>query len=280
MMHQTDPTPTEEQDDTAPSWRVWADWFRPKAAPFVIGIVAALLAVALVIATRTAPEPQLTNEQIDTLVAEALASATPPPPASAIAYQIILPSLAIIQTEGVDDGDFGIGTGVIINEDGSILTSLHVVAGAEQIKVSFADGTSTEAIIAAEQPENDIAVLQLAQLPSQFLPATLAGIPPVGEEVFAVGNPLGLVGSMSSGVVSGLDRSFQPQESEFELTGMIQFDAAVNPGNSGGPLLNRAGQVVGIVTGLVNPSGNDVFIGIGFAVPIGTAAGGAGGPQQ
>jgi S1-C subfamily serine protease len=101
----------------------------------------------------------------------------------------------------------------------------------------------------------------------------------VGDEVFAVGHPLGLVGSLSAGVVSGLNRSF-PLANGRTLGGMIQFDAAVNPGNSGGPLLNRNGQVIGIVTGLANPGGDDEFIGIGFAVPIATAGGAAGAPAR
>jgi S1-C subfamily serine protease len=98
----------------------------------------------------------------------------------------------------------------------------------------------------------------------------------IGDEVFAVGHPLGLYGSLSAGVISGFDRSFQPQHSTHRLQGLIQIDAAVNPGNSGGPLLNRDGQVIGIVAGLVNPTEQEVFIGLGFAVPItlaGTAAG-------
>jgi S1-C subfamily serine protease len=111
------------------------------------------------------------------------------------------------------------------------------------------------------------------------VPAVLGGGAQIGDEAFAVGHPLGLVGSLSAGVVSGLNRTF-PLQNGRTLTGMIQFDAAVNPGNSGGPLLNRNGQVIGIVTGLANPSGEDNFIGIGFAVPIGTAGGAAGAPGR
>ncbi len=97
----------------------------------------------------------------------------------------------------------------------------------------------------------------------------------VGDEAFVVGNPLGLFGSMSAGVISGFDRSFQSESTDQRLQGLIQIDAAVNPGNSGGPLLNRAGQVIGIVAALANPTEQDVFIGIGFAVPINVAAGAA-----
>jgi S1-C subfamily serine protease len=97
--------------------------------------------------------------------------------------------------------------------------------------------------------------------------------------VFPVGNPLGLRATLTAGVVSALDRSVETRDGR-SLQGLIQFDAAVNPGNSGGPLLDRDGHVVGVVTGLANPSQQAYFVGIGFAVPIATAGGVAGGPQQ
>jgi S1-C subfamily serine protease len=133
----------------------------------------------------------------------------------------------------------------------------------------------------AEQPENDIAVLQPGQLPKLLVPAML-GNPNalrVGDEAYVVGNPLGLYGSLSAGVISGLKRSFTPSGRGQRLENLIQFDAAVNPGSSGGPLLNRYGQVVGIVTALANPSGQDAFSGIGFAVPIDVAGGAVGMPS-
>ena len=242
-----------------------------KFAPFVAGAAGALLILALY------------------TVAEAMASATAPPAISAQVYQIILPSLVIIQTKADTgaDGDeeksgFGVGSGVIVNNEAAILTALHNVADATEIRVTFADGTQSFATIATEQPENDIAVLAPDVPPEIFVPATLgsAGRMRIGDEVFAVGNPLGLSGSMSAGVISGFDRNFAPTGSERALEGLIQFDDAVNPGNSGGPLVNRYGHVVGIVTGLINPTKQQVFIGIGFAVPIGVAASGAGGPAQ
>jgi S1-C subfamily serine protease len=101
----------------------------------------------------------------------------------------------------------------------------------------------------------------------------------VGDAVYPVGNPLGLSGSLTAGVVSALDRSIRSENGR-TLKQLIQFDAAVNPGNSGGPLLNRDGQVIGIVTALANPSQQPYFVGIGFAVPIATAGGAAGGPSK
>lgn len=185
-----------------------------------------------------------------------------------------------IPHETEDEPGGGIGSGVVINREGDILTSLHVVADAAAIDLFFADGSQSSAQVVAAQPENDIAVLRAHQPPPELLPATL-GNPNalrVGDEAFVVGNPLGLYSSMSAGVISGLDRSFKPQDSEQRLTGLIQIDAAVNPGNSGGPLLNREGQVVGIIAALANPTEQDVFIGIGFAVPITIAGAAAGMP--
>jgi len=214
-----------------------------------------------------------------------MASATAPPAYSALVYQVIQPSLVLIQAQAPDangqlQGD--IGSGVVVDDNGDILTSLHVVANASKIQLTFADGTRSNAQVTVKQPENDIAVLRADQPPAQIVPATL-GNPNamhVGDEAYVVGNPFGLYGSMSAGVISGFGRSFQPANSTLKLQNLIQIDAAVNPGNSGGPLLNRAGEVIGIVEGLLNPSDQNVFIGIGFAVPITTAGGAAGLPPD
>jgi S1-C subfamily serine protease len=253
-----------------------------RAAPFTSGVLAALLALLIynLILPQTAV---LTTRDVNDTVANALASATPPPAFSSLVYQVIQPSLVLIQTkspgeEGEDEN--GLGSGIIIDDAGDILTSLHVVAGATEIEVIFADGTHTSAQTIVEQPENDIAVLQPDELPGVLIPATL-GNPyamNVGDDAYVVGNPFGLYGSMSTGVISGFDRQFQPEGSEQRLEGLIQIDAAVNPGNSGGPLLNRYGQVVGIVTGILNPTEESFFVGIGFAVPIDVAGGAAGLP--
>src|SRR5207247_7930347 len=129
-------------------------------------------------------------------------------------------------------------------------------------------------------PEHDIAVLRADSPPAKLVPATLGNpnAERVGDEAFVVGNPFGLYSSMSAGVISGFGRSFQPVGSNYKLQDLIQIDAAVNPGNSGGPLLNRYGEVIGIVTGIANPTEQEVFIGIGFAVPINVAGGAAGLP--
>ena len=252
------------------------------ALPFAAGVLCALVALLLYNLLVPAPEP-LTQQQVTDTVAQMMASATPPPAFSERVYQAIQPSLVLIQTDAqAADGaaSHGLGSGVVVNDQGDILTSLHVVENATSIQLTFADGAESQAQIVVEQPENDIAVLRANRPPEQLVPATL-GNPKamqIGDEAFVVGHPLGLYGSMTAGVISGFDRSFQPTNSDQRLQGLIQIDAAVNPGNSGGPLLNRDGQVIGIVAGLVNPTEQEVFIGLGFAVPINVAAAGSGFP--
>lgn len=242
--------------------------------PFAAGMLATLL--ALILHSFLFPKAQLTKTEVDEAIASAMASATPRPAYSAEVYKIIQPSLILIQAE-MQDGEKSLGSGVIVDGAGSILTSLHVVDGATKIMITFADGTQSEGMIASAQPELDIAVLQALVMPPLFMPAVLGnpGALQVGDEAYAVGHPFGLYGSMSAGVISGFNRTFRPQNSDTELQGLIQIDAAVNPGNSGGPLLNRYGYVVGIVTGIINPSDQNFFIGVAFAVPINVAAGGA-----
>ena len=192
------------------------------------------------------------------------------------AYAAVRLSLVVITTATATSG--GLGAGTVVKDDGTILTALHVVRGATTITVRFADGTQSVATVTASTPDQDIAVLSPATLPEVVVPATLGGGVGVGDEVFALGNPLGYAASLSGGVVSALNRTVTIQGTT--LNGLIQTDAAVNPGNSGGPLVNKAGQVVGVVTALANPSGADSFAGIGFAVPIATAGGAAGAPPK
>lgn len=251
-----------------------------RGMPFASGVFGALLVLFFYNLLIVKPN-QLTVEDVNASVAIAMASATPAPANSALVYQVIEPSLVLIQVEEkhqAAESDFGLGSGVVVDSFGNILTSLHVVKGATIIKVTFADGTESEAEIVNSMPERDIAVLQALDTPLFVVPAVL-GNPNsmrVGDEAYVVGNPFGLYGSMSAGVISGFDRVFRVSNSNLEIPGMIQFDAAANPGNSGGPLLNRSGHVIGIVTGLINPTDETFFVGIGFAVPITVAVGGMG----
>jgi S1-C subfamily serine protease len=253
-----------------------------------LGLVAVLLG-AVVYGQASPPPAAAPDEDLRQAIEAAIASTVPPPARSAEVYELILPSLVYIQTAtagaalgDTGDGPFGVGSGVIVTDGGAILTAHHVVADATLIEVVFTDGTEAEATIVSAEPENDIAVLQPDRAPEVIVPAVLGstGGLRVGDEAYTVGNPLGLLGSMSAGVISGFDRSMPRGGSGEQIDGLIQFDAAVNPGSSGGPLLNRDGQVVGIVTALANPTEQDSFVGIGFAVPISTASAAAGGPPQ
>nr|BFE81792.1 hypothetical protein GCM10020093_043930 [Planobispora longispora] len=173
-------------------------------------------------------------------------SATPTPSATltvADVYKRVGPSVVVIRAGK------SLGTGVIAAEDGTILTAHHVVEGTKDINLTFADGTKTEAVVTSSNPKRDVALLRPAELPEIVVPATLGGAVTVGAPVVAIGNPLGLTYSVSTGVVSGLNRSAE----DGDLSGLIQFDASVNPGSSGGPLLDARGLVVGIVVSIADP---------------------------
>ena len=179
-----------------------------------------------------------------------------------------------------DEVEFGVGTGVVIVDKGIILTNWHVVQGADRIKITFMDGLEAEADIKSVQAEDDLAVLQARKIPDDLIAATMRSTADLraGDEVIAVGFPFGIGPSTSAGIVSGLKRSFRSPDGGQTMKNLIQFDAAANPGNSGGPLVTMDGEVVGIVTAIMNPTSARTFIGIGFAVPIENAASAAGMP--
>jgi S1-C subfamily serine protease len=177
-------------------------------------------------------------------------------------------------TKGMEES--GLGSGVVVVDDGVILTNLHVVFGAKRLTVTFHDGSESDADLVSVHPENDLAVIKARKIPDDLPAATLgsADMLKPGDEVVAVGFPFGMGPSVSAGVVSGLNREFRSPKGDRLLTRLIQFDAAANPGNSGGPLVTMQGDVVGIVTAILSPNETGTFIGIGFAVTI-AAAGGA-----
>lgn len=276
-----------------------------------------LLVLALAWAWRAGPagKPALTIEQIDHLMRKSIAE-KPLDSAAARAYEKVIPSVVRVVGYAKDEDETpdpakaardgkdttsrpeagqrkeaarpkepemkerGVGTGVVIIDNGTILTNLHVVLGAEQVKVTFMDGLETEARLVSVMPEHDLAVLQSRKIPDDLAAATMRGTADLrpGDRVMAVGFPFGVGPSASEGVVSGLKREFRSPEGDRLLTNLIQFDAAANPGNSGGPLVTMEGEVVGIVTAILNPTKQRVFVGIGFAVPIENAAAGAGMP--
>jgi serine protease DegQ len=179
-----------------------------------------------------------------------------------------------------DDDTPSIGTGVVIQDNGTILTNLHVVDGAARVKVQFHDGLISDAQVVKADRSQDLAVIRATRLPDDLQPATLRGTGDLhpGDHVVAVGFPFGIGPSTSAGVVSGLEREFRTPTDGRTLKHLIQFDAAANPGNSGGPLVTQRGEVVGIVTAILNPTPARTFIGIGFAVPIENAAAAVGMP--
>lgn len=248
----------------------------------VLGVLAALVGVMLQRGLYPPPRA-LTQEDIDAAVLRTLET-QPLPSQAAKAWEVIRPSVVRVRRigppgkDGAPGEDIGVGSGVVVVETGLILTNLHVVAGADSIKVVFADGLESDAVMVQAQPEQDLAVLQAKTLPDDLVPATLKSTADVrpGDVVVAAGFPFGIGPSVTSGVVSGLKREFRSPEGKRQLTNLIQFDAAVNPGSSGGPLITPEGEVIGIVTAVLNPTEQRVFVGIGFAVPIESAAAGAG----
>jgi putative serine protease PepD len=204
----------------------------------------------------------------------------PTPQLAAAVYQHVAPSVVQVTARSAS-GEPSSGAGVIVDEMADILTSLHIIDGAVELKVMFNDGTTSEIEVVARLPDRDIAVLRALSPPAQFQPATLGnpGSLSIGDPAFVIGHPFGLHGSLSTGVISGLDRSMTAPGLSRPITGLIQFDAAVNAGSSGGPLVDQRGDVVGIVTGLVNPAGK-VFSGVGFAVTIDSASAGLGIPPD
>jgi len=169
-------------------------------------------------------------------------------------------------------GDTGsVGSGFVYDNLGHIITNAHVVDGASKATVTFLDGSQYDAEIIGKDKFTDIAVIKVSEKPLLLHPLQIGDSSQlrVGEQVAAIGNPFGLSGSMTSGIVSQMGRLLPSQDSGFSIPDVIQTDAAINPGNSGGPLLNMKGQVVGINTAIQSISGGNT--GIGFAVPSNTA---------
>jgi len=192
-------------------------------------------------------------------------------------YSSVRPSVVEINVVStVGSGRFGLqqevqgtGTGIVIDTNGDILTNYHVIEGAQTITVTFSDGGTASATVSGTDPSNDIAVIKVDPAAHTLSPATLgdSSAVRVGDEVLAIGNPFELTGTLTEGIVSGLDRTYA-EDNNTTLSGLIQTDAAVNPGNSGGPLLNSQGQVIGINTLLENPTGQSVNVGVAFAISI------------
>ncbi len=192
---------------------------------------------------------------------------------AAAIYQQTSPGVVVIVTElSANFRNVGeaTGSGIVLNNNGDILTNEHVVSGARQIRVTFKDGTTVAGTVAGTDASDDLAVIRVSGAGSHLHPLVLANsdAAQIGDPVLAIGTPFGLAGSLTSGIVSGLGRS-STSPSGRALTGMIQTDAPINPGNSGGPLLNAKGEVLGVDESIQSPVQGSV--GVGFAVPINTA---------
>jgi S1-C subfamily serine protease len=163
----------------------------------------------------------------------------------------------------------GTGSGFVWDEQGHVVTNLHVIAGAAEANIKLSDGRDYAASLVGASPAHDVAVLRV-RVPIDAPPAVPVGTSAdlrVGQKVFAIGNPFGLDWTLTTGIVSALDRSL-PGENGTVVSHLIQTDAAINPGNSGGPLLDSAGRLIGINTAIFSPSGASA--GVGFAVPVDT----------
>ncbi len=201
--------------------------------------------------------------------------ATAPGDFSAL-YTAVRPSIVEITTGTAGSTPFsqqaqGLGSGIVLDTSGHILTNYHVVRGSSSVEVTFADGTTAQASVVGTDPGNDMAVIKASVNASELHPATLgdSSTVKVGNVVAAIGNPFGLEGTFTTGVISGLDRTLSSSSSGRPLRGLLQTDAAVNPGNSGGALINMQGQVIGVNTAIENPGGT-TFAGVAYAVPINT----------
>jgi S1-C subfamily serine protease len=227
----------------------------------------------------------LTQDDIDNAVLYTLENKSLPSRAARAAEAVMA---SVVRVRGYDEFDEpggneqmqGVGTGVVVIDNGTILTNLHVVSGARRVTVTFFDGSESDVELLKRYPENDLAVIRATKIPDDLQAATLGSTAHLrpGDEVVAIGFPFGIGPSTSAGVISGLDRSFRSPQGKQVMTGLIQFDAAVNPGNSGGPLVTMDGEVIGIVTALLNPTPARTFIGIGFAATIESAGSAVGIP--
>jgi S1-C subfamily serine protease len=273
--------------DPPSDWQLIRAWilrtYPRYKTPLIIAANVLVTVAAILVFNAVRPVPrELTQRDVDRAVLRSIQTAPPQPSWQSLAYETIRPSVVIIEAEGPNGsrGLSSLGTGVVIEDTGVILTALHVVGDNSQVTVVYADGSESAALVTVRQPEKDLAVLNAMRVPDELQPATLAGAGSlrVGDDVMAVGTPFGVPQSATAGIVSGLGRQYDARESGVTLKNLIQFDAAVNPGNSGGPLVNRFGEVVGIVGSLLNPTNQDVFIGIGFAIPIEDAGGAIGIP--
>ena len=283
----SDPLVSESASKTAKNKRIDLRKIKTRfdfLAVFLFGVLVSLLGVGL-FSNAFESRQVLTQKDIDAAVLHTLQTKELPSQSSKAAAAVqgaVVRVLAFAADPKNKDTDIesSLGTGVVIKDDGTILTNFHVVAGAKKLRVTFFDGTETQAFVVSVQPDKDLAVLKPQKIPDDLEAAILGSSQQLapGDVVVAVGFPFGIGPSVSSGVVSGLNRHFKSPDGQQMLKELIQFDAAANSGNSGGPLVNMSGEVVGIVTAILNPTSARTFIGIGFATTIESAGSAVGLP--
>ena len=249
----------------------------PPATPpprrFRRGLLAAVAAVAIaggagsgaVAASLVDHNSQATTAATTANSTSSTATSTQASSTAETVYKQVSPGVVTI-TATVSSGSRGsgqaIGSGIVLDTNGNILTNAHVIAGARQIQVTFSDGQTVNATLVGSNTTADLAVIRVSVAASSLGNSDSVG---VGDAVYAIGSPFGLSGSFSQGIISNLKQSGATSNGD-NLSGLIQTDAAINPGNSGGPLVNTQGEVIGVNTSIESPV--DGNVGVGFAIPI------------
>ncbi len=259
---------------------------------FVVPLISALLGGGVVVAVVAAAGGLGETKTVVTTVAAPTATATPSNASNSTTgltphevYVKAAPGVAFVTStvvqksespflfgEGAQREGTATGSGIVINANGTILTNYHVVENAVKVTVSFEKGKTVEAKVIGKDPSNDLAVLRISPdgLSLHPIPLGNSSKAQVGDPVYAIGNPFDLQRTLTTGVVSALQRHIEAPNG-FTIYNVIQTDAPINPGNSGGPLLNTAGEVIGINSQIETGGSGDGSVGIGFAVPINTA---------
>jgi S1-C subfamily serine protease len=246
------------------AWRISAIAGLVVAATLIGGAVA-LSAFGGTTVTTIAPTGSRSTQQVQQ--AQGL-------PAGGIADLVdrVRPSIVVIEGGSAGTSGASSGTGMVLDREGRILTNYHVIEGQTSIKVTLADGTASKATILGSDPGSDLAVLKVTMPANLLVPVTFANSDNVrvGDAVFAIGNPFGQNFSVSSGIISATGRVTTSSFTGRAIRDVLQTDASLNPGNSGGPLFDLKGEVVGVNSSIENPNGR-FFVGLGYAIPSNTA---------
>jgi S1-C subfamily serine protease len=199
-------------------------------------------------------------------------SASGQPASVADLYTVLRPSVVKIDAVSSRSGSGGTGSGIVLDDQGHIITNYHVVQGFDKISVSLSDGSSRTANVVGSDPGDDLAVVQIDTSGLKLTPVKMGDSSQtrIGDTVLAIGNPLDLEATLTEGIVSGEGRVLSGSANARPLRELIQTDTAINPGNSGGGLFNLNGELIGITNAIENPTGQESFAGIGYAIPVST----------